>query len=1088
MKPSEDLKVPSFTVEYTGSTYTYASPRSGADSLDFLAHTIRGKDPNTCRIILICQQNCEAEHLKSELAGRDVNTILLAADDPMARQVLLLWSKGYIHQALILCDSMLHFLEGLEVNFVIHTTLPPLEKFEERLERLSKSEIKAEMLVITAHNGENGSFGNNVVKPEKEMLESPKNGVNGSPKMVDKPEPLKDVKSEKEIALFKSSKDGQQSMDALAKSVFNPAGAFSGLQDFNSPVSLDSKKSLDDDEDKSSSKVEDIMKEFLKLSFTGSKNPEAQRDFKKDPSYLRVQENMEELPQSRPLKVESSPEAPEASELELQGLLMARRLQSAPPDLEFSPPPPMVSNGEPLSLDLPGTGPPDLGGTDDTVSLDSFQTVEDSPLTIAEDSFTAGETTFYNYGVLAWSRHLVVPCYDLGGVPGISNTIRGAMHQMGVAKSRARAVQRIAWPHVAAGRSVIVVGNTQTGKTWCYLPTLCQRSHEELQRRPADGHGPTSIVVCSNQSQGHQIGRWMDTLLRSLGNEAALEPVVSHWDMGNVADIACRLSQPVGILLTSIDLLLQLLTHHSKRSPIFDVHAVKYIALDNLNDMVRLLPDVTMRVLKRLPEIFDFTQGKCQLFVSGRNWHTDLMRQRLLPLMPDVLVLFDDALEACIHGGIELDTRIVPEEQKIEHLVALIGHRNLAEERTVVCCPSAAEVLHLRHRLDGMGISVQTCISKACFNQVSQWRQKSPASLLLVADDVVPKLRCGSVALLVHYSWATSWMRFKNRFSLFYENYKSMPPRRCGQSVIFAQATDVDSIWLMSDFLLKHGLPRPMHLLDILTQRRLAEPLLPARMRLCRQVTAFGDCLRNSCRYRHLLWQQEVVPPYHYPTKGEIRFTVLTCNSPASLSVRLNDQYPTVAYFLRVPMTHLGQQVQRHYELEENRHRHPNPGRGERAVVKNMNRYERVVIREVDNDGKVSVQLLDTGTDILTYNASQVYTCEKNFKDQPREAMEVRITGLEPESLDRIWPEDVRNVVRNQFFSRTQNRRCRQFTAVVQATIHETIFVRDVHDSEGNDLRTFVSSRFRVYQEERCLDKLIRMVQSARPGTCPISQ
>ncbi|XP_037724944.1 putative ATP-dependent RNA helicase SoYb [Drosophila subpulchrella] len=1122
MKPFEDLKAPHFTVEYQGTTFTYASPKLGEASFDFLAQTIRGKDPSACRTILICQQNSEAEHLKSELAGRDVNTILLEADDPMAHQVLLLWSKGYIHQALILCDPMLNFLEGFEVNFVIHTTLPPLKKFEERLERLSKSEIKAEMLVITAQSGENEV---SEIKPKADMGESPKIEVNGSPKMESKPDPevqlppqnksFKDIKpvvkmdpkylqnlSEKDIEMFKSSKDGKAQMEAFAKAVFYPSGPFSGIKDFNSPVALEripkplDDIQLDENKDQSSLKVDDFMEKFLKLGYVKSQNPETP-NLDQEPSSLKVEENMAiMLPKCSPSKVESPPKhfpaenlsvlsskyPTQTSEVELQSLLMACRLQSAPQGLKPVPSPPIAPIGESLSLKLP----PDLGGIDDTNSLDSYQSVEDSPLASTEDSLTAGGTTVYNYGVLAWSRQVVVPCYDLGGVAGISNTLRNAIHQLGVAKSRAKAVQRFAWPHVSSGKPVIVVGNMQIGKTWCYLPIFCQRSHEELQRRPVDGHGPTSIFVCFSQSQGNQIGRWMGSLLRSLGNEVALEEVVTCWDKDKVADIACRLSQPVGILLTSVDLLLQLLSHHSKKSPIFDVRAVKYIALDNLNDMVRLLPDDTMKVLKRLPEMFDFAQNKCQLFVSGRNWLNDLMVQRILPLMPDVLILFDDALEASIYGGVELDTRIVPDEQKVKHLVAVIRDTNLAEERTVVVCSSAAEVLLLRHTLEKIGIDVQTCISEACYPQVTQWRRQSLACLLLVTDDVVTKLRCGSITLLIHYSWSTSWMRFKNRFSLFYDNYKAIPQWQRGQSVIFARETDVDAIWLMSDFLLKHGLPRPTHLLNILAQRRLAEPLHPAKLKLCHQMTAYGDCLRNSCRYRHQMWRPEVLPPDHYPTKGEIRFTVLACNSPANLSVRLNEQFPTMAHFLNVPMTNLGQQVQRHYELEENRHRHPSPVRGERAVVKNLNRYERVVILEVENS-KVTVQLLDTSIEVLSYNASQVYICEKIFKDQPREAMEVRITGLEPGSLDRIWPEDVRNVVRNQFFSRTQNRRSREFFAVVQATIKDTIFVRDVYDCEGNDLRTFLTNRFRVYQEKRCLDKLIRMVQSSVPKPCPIS-
>jgi len=806
---------------------------------------------------------------------------------------------------------MLNFLEGFEVNFVIHTTLPPLKKFEERLEWFSKSEMKAEMLVITAQSEENKISGNNA---QAEMGETPKNEVNGNPKMEGKSVPdlqlplpnksFRDIKpvvkmdpkylqnlSEKEIEIFKSSNEGKEQMEAFAKSVFYPSGPISGIKDFNSPVALERiPKSLDDiqlndNKNQSSSKVDDFMEKFLKLGYVESQNTGTPK-FDQGPNSFKVDENMSiMLPRCSPSKGESPPQyspaedlsvlstkyPTEASEVELQSLLMACRLQSAPQDLEPVPPPPIAPIGESPSLELL----PDLCGIDDTNSLDSYQTVEDSPVDPSEGALTAGGTTAYNYGVLAWSRHLVAPCYDLGGLSGISNTTRNAIHQLGVDKSRAKAVQRFAWPHVSSGKPVIVVGNLQTGKTWCYLPTFCQRSHKELQRRPVDGHGPTSIFVCSNQSQGNQIGRWIDSLLRSLDNEVALEGVVTCWDKDNVADIACRLSQPVGILLTSVHMLLQLLSHHSKKSPIFDVRAVKFIALDNLNDMVRLLPDVTMKVLKRLPEMFDFAQNKCQLFVSGRNWLNDLMVQRILPLMPDVLILFDDALEASIYGGVELDTRIVPEEQKIKHLVAVIRDTNRTDERTVVVCSTASEVLHIRQKLGKMGMDVQICISEANYAQVNQWRRKSPACLLLVTDDVVSKLRCGSITLLIHYSWDTSWMRFKNRFSLFYGNYMAIPQRERGQSVVFARETDVDSIWLISNFLLEHGLPRPTRLLDIVAQHRLAEPLNTAMLKLCRQLTAYGDCLRYTCRYRHLLWRPEVLPPDHYPTEGEIRFTVL---------------------------------------------------------------------------------------------------------------------------------------------------------------------------------------------------------------------
>ncbi|EDV45673.1 putative ATP-dependent RNA helicase SoYb [Drosophila erecta] len=1043
MKPIGDHQVPSFKVESRGTCITYASPRSGAAAHDFLAHTLQEGDAHKCRTILICQQNCEAERLKSELAERDVKSILLLTHDPMARQVLLLWSKGYIHQALILCDDMLEYLGGVEANLVIHTTLPELNTFEERMKWLSGLKVKAEMMVITPRHEEDNK------KEGKDEVELP----------------LKDIKPVVKVAP-PNSKKTHETKETM-------------------PNSTTATISKNDEEHRMSLSVRDTMEKRLE-----STNPETSNSLEKlQLDQLSLEVKNTDLAMDESSLAAGKPNAPGdahlnaehptgASEAEFQKL-KAWKLRNASKDMAL-PPPPSLPIEKPPGLELPDTTTSDLGVVDDTTSLDSITTVQDYPASPAVEPSSAAGQLFYNYGVLTWSRHLVVPCYDLGGAPEISTAIRQAMFQLGVAKFRARAVQRFAWPHVSSGKSAIVVGNMQIGKTWSYLPTVCQSSHKELQCRPADGHGPSCIFVCPNQSQGKPIGRWMATMFRSLGSEVAFEDVVTLWDKSHVADIVCRLSRPVGILLTSVDSLLELLGHHTRNSPIFDAQAVKCIALDNLNDMIRLLPDATMKLLKRLPEMIKLTQGqtKCNVFVSGRIWHTDLMVQRILPLMPpDVLILFEDALEASVYGGVQLDIKVVEGEVKIEHLMRLIERRNrFVEERAVVVCSSSTEVRHLRRKLNAMGgVNVQTIVSSACY---SKW---STAGLLLITDEVVPKLRCGKITLLIHYSLDTSWMRFKHRFVLFYENLRLQAPRSVGQSVIFVKSTDVDSIWMLSDFLLKHELPRPIHLLDIISQRRLTEPQQPrGQLKLCRQLTAFGDCLRHTCSYRHVLWQHEVLPPKHYPTAGQIRFSVLTCNSPATLSVRLSDQFPTVVNFLNVPMTQLGKDVQRHYEVEENRRRHPNPVPGERAVVKNLNRYERADIVNVENNGKVAVQLLDTSTEVVSSNASQVYICDELFKEQPREAMEVRITGLEPQSLDRLWPEDVRNMVRKQFFNRRQNNRSRQFHAVIQATIQQTIFVRDVHDEEGNDLSSFVTNRFRAHHEQRCLDKLTAMVQSAR--------
>lgn len=105
------------------------------------------------------------------------------------------------------------------------------------------------------------------------------------------------------------------------------------------------------------------------------------------------------------------------------------------------------------------------------------------------------------------------------------------------------------------------------------------------------------------------------------------------------------------------------------------------------------------------------------------------------------------------------------------------------------------------------------------------------------------------------------------------------------------------------------------------------------------------------------------------------------CNSPANMAIRLNDKHPVTAHFLRTPMTKLSKELQLYYEEEKHREKHLNPKTGDVVIVKNMGRYERVLISSVDANGKkIEVRLLDSGIEHLTYNPSQLFVCKPDFK------------------------------------------------------------------------------------------------------------
>lgn len=273
--------------------------------------------------------------------------------------------------------------------------------------------------------------------------------------------------------------------------------------------------------------------------------------------------------------------------------------------------------------------------------------------------------TRVQFGVLAQSRDLLIPCYDTTGVPELNPLIRDAMRTLGIGNSRARGLQRFAWPHVSSGKSLVAVGPETVGKTWCFLPSLCQRTHEQLLQRTEGHYGPTSIVVCFNQQEGNQILTWIIKLLDALpGLPTPCERVVTLWEKGNAQEVACRLSRTVGILVTTPDMLLQLREWHSAAAPLFDTRSVKCLALDNLSNMLRHMGNTTAKMINWIANLLDFHADGCQLFITTRLWVDTLMRRKLLPLVPDVLILFKDALEASVYGGVSLEIKPTQEGRR----------------------------------------------------------------------------------------------------------------------------------------------------------------------------------------------------------------------------------------------------------------------------------------------------------------------------------------------------------------------------------------------------------------------------------------
>ncbi|EDW00285.1 putative ATP-dependent RNA helicase SoYb [Drosophila grimshawi] len=680
--------------------------------------------------------------------------------------------------------------------------------------------------------------------------------------------------------------------------------------------------------------------------------------------------------------------------------------------------------------------------------------------------------TYNNNGLLACSRKEQSLCRKIDDVVAIEPHIRNAMKKLSI--EHAKNIQRYAWSHTAAGRSLCVIGNEMIGKTWCYLPSLCQRVYKEAFRLNTDdssNFAPSSIIICANAKQGEQIHQWCMKLLDCC--------VIKLFDRSNLSMVDARLRSPSDILITNVEVLLQLINLKSILNPL----ALRCVAFDNFDLIWRSSRMDCEKVMLWLLDLLRFEAGHAQLFIVGRLWSDKLMR-RLLSRLPDLLLLFEDALEATAYSGIKLELLLTSPKHIEQDMLKLLQAKNLKEERVVLVCSGKADALTLHKQLLASNIDTLAVaqLGSGAELLLSKWSKERTASVLLVVDDVLRLLCDVKVDCLLHFKFPSFWQRFKARYTIFYGNNHSQPNSGNATSTIPVCLQDVEQIWLICDFMFKHERLPPDFWLSMLTSsRKQLEDRTPRlKQAACHQLLRYGNCYRHTCQYRHFLWDNEPRPLEDYPKKSLISFHLLMSFSPSQLSVR-STKFKVTKYFLNIPVTELGERIQLHYEQSKNQRRHLDPKPGDLCVVKHNKLYQRVVVLEVGDLNRVTIKQLDAGSDLVLIGKSDLLECEEQFTNTAWEANDLRITGLTPFNLERLWSEEAKRLVRNQFFYRQLGKPCRVFTAIVDFGFNSTIFVDNVYDEKGNDLKSFVLQHILSYMDEHVEMRLKELINTCKP-------
>ncbi len=172
--------------------------------------------------------------------------------------------------------------------------------------------------------------------------------------------------------------------------------------------------------------------------------------------------------------------------------------------------------------------------------------------------------------------------------PGISPWLRTALRQRGV--ERPYAHQTAAWEHIEAGRDVVVVTPTASGKTLCYNGPIVSML--------GDSDAGTALYLYPTKA----LSQDQCAELNALFDAAGLDETAYVYDGDTPVDARRRVRESVRAVLTNPDMLhASILPHHDKWRRVFAT--LRYIVVDEMHTYRGVFGSHVANIFRRLLRI-----------------------------------------------------------------------------------------------------------------------------------------------------------------------------------------------------------------------------------------------------------------------------------------------------------------------------------------------------------------------------------------------------------------------------------------------------------------------------------------------------
>lgn len=304
--------------------------------------------------------------------------------------------------------------------------------------------------------------------------------------------------------------------------------------------------------------------------------------------------------------------------------------------------------------------------------------------------------------VLAHSKIPVQPVRSLGNSLFCPEVLL-AMQAMNMKPTQA--TQRYAWPHLMQGHSLVLVDRIGSGRSWCYLPTLCSQVVSSMRTTGSGvSLGPVALLLADSVANAQALFHQCDQLMT--GHKTNILKVVNSHAHSR-QKLRLRLLNSCGILVTTPTHLKQLLQDEMQ---LIDPRRLKHFIIDDF-DRIYAAQSVLLNELLQLLQ--SISKLRLQLVLIAQQWHGKVFLELLRRFDDNPLLLFGDFLEAAVYGRVKLNVAVLRSNRKIAQLLDYLAAQHPLERRTIIYCKDEKELAVLRKALTEAGYDCLESIDAA---------------------------------------------------------------------------------------------------------------------------------------------------------------------------------------------------------------------------------------------------------------------------------------------------------------------------------------------------------------------------------------